>query len=215
MKNLETPKTKLALYGLPSSLGNALLVESLGRQYETSLILADLNAITARPGIRTKQGDLADALTVSRSIAGMDGVVCLLDSALGRADDAAEEARRAEGFNHVFTPISALLDGLAIAGVPRLLLVADFTWLERVDSSPEVHLQQRLVDSPVRWTLIDAPRAQRADIGFEEFLHPADPLNPGEVHTLRRFAAGLLDEFELSHHVRQRIRLTDRAEVPS
>ncbi|MBM7061913.1 NAD(P)H-binding protein [Pseudomonas sp. UL073] len=213
MKNLETPKTKLALFGVQGSVGNALLVESLGRQFETSVILSDLNAVTARPGIRAKQGDLFDPIGVSRSVAGMDGVICILSNphlAAG-ADD-----RQLRSFDDQFVAIGALLDGLVIAGVRRLLLVGDFSWLDYDEQLPSPTLdllEQRLLDSSLAWTLVDAPAVAEQLLEFDDFAHPHEGSETSELEPLRRFAAGVLDEFELANHIHERIRLTDHREV--
>lgn len=203
MKNLETPATKLALYGAGGALGSALLVEALGRQHEVTAILDDLNALPSRPGIRTKHGDLFDALSVSQSVAGMDAVICVLCS---DGLPGAPENPRIRQFDQVFRAISALLDGLALAGVRRLLLVDAFAWLDAGEHpQPARHLEQRLLASPLAWTLVDRPLQVDATLRLDDFLHPGD--NPALLN-LRRFAAGLLDELLLALHVHQRIQIS-------
>lgn len=200
MKNLETPATKLAIYGARSSLGSAVLVEALHRQYETTAILDDLNALRARPGLRTKGGTPDDAMEVSRSVAGMDAVICLLGEALPN------EARG--DFQRVFRTLLALLDGLEVAGVKRLLVVDHFTWLDEgsgLTPAPGRHLRERLIASPLTWTLVEAPARLGETLGPDDFLQPS-----AAGLALRRFAAGLLDEMNLALHVRERVRLEER-----
>jgi len=200
MKNLETPAYKLALYGARSSLGNAVLVEALHRQYEAMAIVDQLNALPSIPGLRTKGGDLSDPLSVSHSVAGMDAVVCLLGEQLPGA------ARR-DDFPLLFRALLAMLDGLEVAGVKRLLVVDDFAWLDespQQPSAPVSHLLERLLASPIAWTLVEAPQPTGEDLQFADFEQPAERALP-----LRRFAAGLLDEMTLSLHVHERVRIIE------
>ncbi|MEK1904510.1 MAG: NAD(P)H-binding protein [Pseudomonas sp.] len=211
MKNLETPATKLAIYGASGTVGSALLVEALSRQYEVTAILSDLNALPSRPGIRTQQGNLFDALSVSQNVAGKDAVICVLCS---ECLPAGTQNRSAHEFEQVYDAVSALLDGLALAGVRRLLLVDGFAWLDEADDGlpqPAHHLQNRLLDSQIAWTLVDTPAQADERLSLGNFLHPSDVA----VHGLRQFAAGLLDELMLALHVRQRIRIYSTAEEAS
>lgn len=198
MKNLETPATKLAVYGARGSLGSAVLVEALHRQYEATAIVDELNALQARPGLRTKGGTPSDALEVSRAAAGMDAVVCLLSEEL--PGDARDD------FQLVFKTLLALLDGLEVAGVKRLLVVDDFAWLDEGGgaAAPVRHLRERLIASPLAWTLVEAPVRPDETLGPDDFLQPSEA-----AQALRRFAAGLLDEMNLALHVRERVRIAE------
>lgn len=185
MKNLETPAVKLAIYGAQSNVGNALMVEALARQFEATLVLDDLNAVQARPGLRTIQGDLFDSISVSQSIAGRDAVVCVLPT--DRADTE---------FHQTFKAITALLDGLPVAGVKRLLLVGDFAWLDGGDDGmtpPLQQLQERLTASPLVWTLFDAPSGD------------------SEPQVLASFAGQVVDEVCHADNMHQRIRIHSQA----
>lgn len=186
MKNLETPAVKLAVYGAQSAVGNALMVEALARQFETTLVLDDLNAVAARPGLSTVQGDLYDAISVSQSIAGKDAVVVVLPA------DPGGDAQV------TFSAVTALLDGLPVAGVKRLLLVGDFSWLDGLDGQspqPLKHLEERLTASPVVWTLLDAPAADAPD------------------SLLSGFASTVIDEVCHAENMHQRIRVRSEPRV--
>jgi hypothetical protein len=184
MKNLETPAVKLAVYGAQSSIGHALMVEALARQFETTLVLDDLNAVDARPGLSTIQGDLYDPISVSQSIAGKDAVVCVLTTTGG-----------ADALQHTAKAVTALLDGLPVAGVKRLLLIGDFTWLDNTDASAS-QLQERLTNSPVVWTLFDAPE-----------VTDQPPL-------LSSFASQVVDEVCHADNMHQRIRIHGQTNQP-
>lgn len=208
MKNLETPARKIAIYGALGAVGSALMVEGLSRQYETTAILDDLNAITSRPGIRAKNGDLLDPISVSQSVAGMDAVVCVLPSALPPADD---------DFAQLFRAVNALLEGLTLAQVSRLLLIGNFAWMDAnadadaLIDTPAQHLQDRLTESPVVWTLIDAPSVGESAVDFDRLAAASGDKQPEPlVAQLQRFAAGALDELELNLHVHCRLQLIDQ-----
>lgn len=189
MLNAETPRLKFALYGAQGSLGSAVLVELLSRQHEAVALLDDLNALTARPGLRTKPGDLHDPTSVSESVAGMDAVLCLFDAA-APPDTFASAVR-------------ALLEGLPRVAVDRLLLVADFPHL--AGQPPVVAALQRLAADPLRWTLIDAAPVQPG-LGIDDLAAAGDEPS---LQALRRLAAGIVDELEQPLHLRERIHFSD------
>lgn len=197
MRNLETPTFKVAVYGALSGLGSAVLVSALQRQYEVTALVDDLNTLRARPGLRCKRGELADAVAVSQSVAGVDAVICLLSElAGGQRND----------FSLQFRALLALLDGLQIAGVRRLLVVDDCLWLkqhETLTPPPAQYLRERLLASPVAWTLIETP-AHPADVSVDECAEGHERARP-----LLRFAAALLDEIDLSLHVHQHLRIAE------
>ncbi|MDH4612502.1 NAD(P)H-binding protein [Pseudomonas sp. BN102] len=209
MKNLETPAVKLAIYGAQGALGSALLVEALHRQYEATAVLSDLNSVTARPGIRAKTGNLFDALSVSQSVVGKDAVVCVLSSTRLPAGpvDSGDRA-----FHKVFSAVSALIDGLSIAGVKRLMVIDRLLWLEQSPDSPAPaaeYLQQRLLRSDLQWTLVETPPEADEPLEFDDFVHAPESNKAKPVEHLRRFAAGALDELMLGLHLRQRVRIAD------
>lgn len=198
MRNLETPTFKVALYGALSGLGSALLVTALQRQYEVTALIDDLNALTARPGLRCKLGTPSDAVAVSQSVAGMDAVICLLSEL--------PTPHQRSDFSLQFSTLLALLDGLEVAGVKRLLVVDDHTWLKQPQPLlpvPAQHLQERLLASPVAWTLIEAP-AHSVPVSVEVCADGQPQAQP-----LLRFAAALLDEARLSLHVHERVHIDE------
>ena len=201
MLNAETPRLKFALYGAHSSLGNALLCELLSRQHEAVALVNDLNSMTARPGLRTKPGDLFDAASVARSVAGMHGVICLFDSpSVPTAPGAAVVGQPQD----LYQAVETLLSGLREVGVERLLLVADFT---AHDDEPEVTaaLQILAAEHSLKWTLVDADSAGE-DLSIEDFTNLEGMDAEDRRVRLRRIAAGMVDELENPQHVRQEIR---------
>lgn len=197
MLNAETPRLKFALYGAHSSLGNALLCELLTRQHEVVAVVDDLNSMTARPGLRSKPGTLFDARSVAQSVAGMDAVLCLLDSPALPGGPAPDE-------HSLQRAVEALLVGLPQAGVARLLLIGDMPRLAR-GAQGEAALQQ-LAAHPLRWTLVEAA-ASGADLSIEDF---AGELAVGSrEERLRHIAAGIADELENPQHLHQQIRFRE------
>lgn len=199
MLNAETPRLKFALYGAHSSLGNALLCELLSRQHEVVALINDFNSMTARPGLRTKAGDLFDATSVSRSVAGMHGVICLFDSpSVPTAPDASVVGQPQDLYQAVY----ALLSGMTDVGVERLLLVADFD--AHAEESALDAAQQLIASHPLKWTLVDTSTAGE-ELSIEDFSD-IDGLPSNDLRVqLRRIAAGMVDELERPQHLHQRI----------
>ncbi|MEC7472129.1 MAG: NAD(P)H-binding protein [Pseudomonadota bacterium] len=199
MLNAETPRLKFAVYGAHDDLGSALLVELLSRQHEAVALLDDLNSLSARPGLRTKPGDLFDPVSVSESVAGMDAVICLNHTPRLPSTDAitGESPRR-----DFYQAVEALLLGLQRVGVERLLLIADFPAIER---QPEVEAAlQRLAAHPLGWTLVDAPPAGN-QLTVEALAEAAGKGEANPYRDLQRIAAGIVDELERPQHLHQRI----------
>ncbi len=212
MKNLETPAVKLLLYGAQSALGSALMVEALHRQYEVGTVLTDLNAITARPGIRAMTGNLFDALSVSQAVVGKDAVICVLSSP---SLPAGLEDCHDQDFSQVYSAVSALIDGMGITGVRRLMLIDRLKWLEQSPSSPAPaaeHLQRRLLESELDWTLVESPEGYEPNLYFDDFVHTPEREKVASVQWLRRFATAVLDELMLGNHLHQRLTLCAAAD---
>ncbi len=211
MKNLETPAVKLALYGAQSALGYALMVEALSRQYEVGAVVSDLNAITARPGIRAMSGNPYDALSVSQAVVGKTAVIGVpCASGLPRAS----HDGTGESFAQVYAGISALIDGLSIAGVRRLVIISPLQWLEQEPSSPAPaadYLQRRLLDSGLEWTLVEAPEGYDSNLDFDDFLSTPAPEKMQSVELLRSFATAVMDELMLRNHLHQCLLLCDES----
>ncbi|MBA1203879.1 NAD(P)H-binding protein [Pseudomonas capeferrum] len=196
MKNAETPVFKLILFGSEGSLGSALIVESLSRQHEVTVIVDDLNRYAPRPGLHTKIGGLDNADQAEQSVAGGSAVVALL-STLAPDDACAQQAM-----------VQALITGLSRTTIRRLLLVGDFDVLDEPSRhSPEKRIcVDGIVDllrrGGLRWTLINAPE-EPSGLGIEHFRHIQGTLEPGlaePLHRLARIAAGIVDTLDLGLH---------------
>lgn len=216
MKNAETPVVKLVLYGAMSSLGSALMAESLRRQHEVIAILDDLTALAPRPGLRTKGGSLFDPQQVKRSVAGSSAVICLLDapqlpgSATPGQSCAPQDQARA---------VAALVAGLQAAAIRRLILVGDFAVLDNPNPAPAASMPREVAQeilaalhaSPLDWTLVNAP-AGLPGLGIEHFNQVSSSLEPGLAEPLRRLngvAIGINDELRLNLHLREHVQFVD------
>lgn len=194
MRNLETPVLKFALYGAHSSLGSLLIGELLSRQHEVVAVAGDLNAIDVHPGLKAKLGDLFDPLSVSESVAGMDGVICHFDAPTlpaGDADLPADPAGLGEA-------LIALEAGMHRVGVRRLLLVVS-------DQALDAQAEALLLQSALDWTLAEPP-AIRERYLLGDFVALADAPADSEGYRLRRLAAALVDELQQPLHRRQQMR---------
>ncbi len=206
MNNLETPILKFALYGAQSSLGSALLVELLSRQHEGIAILDDLNALSARPGLRAKPGDLFDALSVSESVAGADGVIGVLSSPrlpAGNSPDPAAGSRRQRD------AVEALVQGMPRVKVDRLVLIGDFDWLDAPDGATRGSAEEigRLLrDSPLRWTLVNAPTVEEG-LSIDDLGSPGGTPDDALRARLLSFAACVVDELVEPRHLGQRMKV--------
>lgn len=204
MKNLETRLLKFALYGAQSSLGSALLAQLLTRQHEGIAILDDLNALTARPGLRAKKGDLFDALSVSESVAGADGVIAVLSSPRLPAGDQQDHTRTPR---RQLEAIESLALGMPRVKVERLLLIGDFDWLEA--TAPPLgdlatRLGDALKDSSLRWTLVNAPQVPDG-LSIDELGTPGATPDEATRTRLLGFAACVVDELVEPRHLGQRM----------
>ncbi|AZE08355.1 Putative NADH-flavin reductase [Pseudomonas chlororaphis subsp. aureofaciens] len=212
MKNAETPVVKLVIYGAMSSLGSALMAEFLRRQHEVIAILDDLTALEPLPGLRTKCGDLFDAVRVRQSVAGGDVVVCLLNApglpmGLEQQENLLLEPREQ------VQAVEALIAGMQAAGVRRLFLVGNFEVLDQPEMEGYPHRQtaetilDALQGSSLRWTLVNAPQSVPG-LTLEHFSQPIDSLAPERVEPVQRLArvaAGIADEQQLNLHVGEHV----------
>ncbi|SFI25848.1 NAD(P)H-binding protein [Phytopseudomonas argentinensis] len=183
------PIEKIALYGAPDRIADALQETLLERGLQVVVIVDDPTDIAARPGLAAKSGTPFQADSVARSVAGMDAVLVVLGSRQLRAD----------GFERANDAIIALLEGLPTAGVERLLLIGDHHWLDEEPAAPAdklEHLQHSLHKSPVAWTLIDAPATE-----------------PTAIITLQHYACSVIDQCLVGTSVKQRLHVDSRPQA--
>lgn len=183
------PIDKFALYGAPDRVTDALQDVLLERGLQVVVIVDDPTDIAARPGLAAKSGTPLQADSVARSVAGMDAVIVVLNS----------RQLRVEGFERTYDAIIALLEGLPTAGVERLLLIGEHSWLDRDHGLPAEklqHLQHSLHKSPLAWTLVDAPDKE-----------------PNLLMTLQQYACSVIDQCLQGTSVKQRLHVDSRPQA--
>ncbi len=183
---------KIALYGAPDRVTDALQDVLLERGLQVVVIVDDPTDIAARPGLAAKSGTPFQADSVARSVAGMDAVIVVLNS----------RQLRVEGFERTYDAIIALLEGLPTAGVERLLLIGEHSWLDHDVGLPAEkleHLQHSLHKSPLAWTLVDAPRH--------------DGTEPIAIITLQHYACSVIDQCLQGTSVKQRLHVDPRPQA--
>jgi putative NADH-flavin reductase len=208
--NFEVIVMKIVLYGASGMIGSRILTEALARHHEVVAVVRNPEKIAAQPHLTVVSGDATDAASIAATAAGAD----LAISAYSPGNDNALLTKNAY----------ALLEGIAQAGVPRLIVVGGA-------GSLEVAPGQLLVDSPtfpamyrarateqakaldifrasdgssVTWTFISPPaliapgtRTGTFRVGKDSLLVDAD----GKSHiSAEDYAIALLDEAESPKH---------------
>ncbi len=113
---------KLALFGATGRVGNRVLEYALAEGHTVRALVRDANKLAPRPGLEIVQGDVLDAATVARVIAGADAVV----SGLGGAGVADPGEAQSQGMRNIVA-------GMRQHGVRRVLGVAGGGILDSVN----------------------------------------------------------------------------------
>lgn len=113
---------KLALFGATGRVGNRVLEYALAEGHTVRALVRDANRLAARPGLEIVQGDVLDAATVARVIAGVDAVL----SGLGGAGVADPGEAQSQGMRNIVA-------GMRQHGVRRVLGVAGGGILDSVN----------------------------------------------------------------------------------
>jgi putative NADH-flavin reductase len=163
--------------------------------------------------LRTKTGDLFEAERVKQSVAGCSAVICLLDAPGLPFNSEYIEKTIVPGPVEQVLAVDALIDGMQAAGIERLFLVGDFELLDdpeiedRLQRHAAEEIREALQNSPLRWTLINAPRGVPG-LTIEHFSHVSDSLESGlaePLQRLNRVAVGIADELQLNLHVGEHV----------
>jgi putative NADH-flavin reductase len=212
--NFEGDVMKIVLYGASGMIGSRILAEALARRHEVVAVVRNPDKIAAQPNLTIVSGDATDAASIAATAAGADVAI----SAYSPGSD-----------NSLLTTNAyALLEGVARAGVPRLIVVGGA-------GSLEVAPGQLLVDSPdfpavyharateqakaldifrasdassLTWTFVSPPamiapgvRTGSYRVGTDSLLVAAD----GKSHiSAEDYAIALLDEAESPKHPNRR-----------
>ncbi len=158
---------KVVLYGASGMIGSRILTELLSRGHQVTGVVRNPAKIAA-PGVRVLKGDVTEAASVAQTARGADAVISAY--APPKGDEPVFSAA-----------MYALLDGLAEAGVRRLIVVGGAGTLE---VAPGV----QLVDAPgfpeayrdIAMAHRDAlPILKESELDWT-YLSPAGMIAPGE-----------------------------------
>jgi uncharacterized protein len=205
---------ELIVFGASGLLGSRIVTEALERQHEVTAVARDASRLDARDGrVRTASADATDADSVAAVAAGHDVAI----SAVTQHEAPEMLADAARG----------LLEGLARAGVPRLISVGGAGSLEvapgrRLVDTPDFHEEWkpealaaadalevfRRADTPVEWSFVSpgallAPgeRTGHYRLGGDQLL--VDETGRSGI-SMEDFAIAILDEAEHPKHARAR-----------
>jgi putative NADH-flavin reductase len=162
---------KITLYGASGMIGSRILDEALRRGHTVTAVVRDTAKIAARPNLTVVAGDATDAASVAATAAGSDIAISAYSPGHGDQDDLSRNAH-------------ALLDGLAKAGVGRVISVGGA-------GSLEVAPGKKLVDEPyfpdlykaratAQGKALDVFRASAGAPVAWTFVSPAAYISPGE-----------------------------------
>lgn len=209
---------KIALFGANGTIGQRILQEALAHRHQVTTVLRETSHFASLGNnVTATVGDVTDPASIAEAVKGHDAVISAVGPKLPDGDP-----------QIVVSAAHALLDGLARAGVKRLLVVGGAGSLE---VAPGV----QMVDSPdfptawkpvalahrdalevyrnaqtnIDWTYISpaamiAPgqRTGRFRTGGDQLLTDKN----GESHiSAEDYAAALLEELENPSHTRRRM----------
>jgi putative NADH-flavin reductase len=208
---------KIALFGATGTIGQRILREALERGHYVTAIARNPSRISEKnEKLQTATGDATDADSIAKAVAGHDVVI----STIG-------PSQPEDNLNIVIDAAHSLLEGLASAGVKRLLIVGGAASLE---VAPGVLLIDS-PDFPAAWKgiaqaqsdALEVYRSTQTDIDWT-YISPAALIEPGERTGKYRtsdnqlvvnekgeskistedYAVALLDEVENPQHRRKR-----------
>ncbi|WP_214413210.1 NAD(P)-dependent oxidoreductase [Sphaerisporangium fuscum] len=210
--------SKIVIFGAGGRAGRRAVAEAVSRGHEVTAVVRDpaRHQDLAGDGVTVVAGDVTRADSVAEVAAGHDAAV----NAAYTAETPSEEFF--VGAAH------ALLDGLARAGVGRLVVIGIGTTLEtapgvRVLDAPDFpedartfslgHAAElevfRAADTGIDWLMIvpppvfldaEAPRTGRYRIGGEQLLPDA-----GDTFSYADLAVAIIDEIEKPGHHRAQV----------
>ena len=207
------PDVKIALFGATGRVGTRLLEYALAEGHSIRALARDASRIASRPGLEVVQGDVLDALTVARVIAGTDAVL----SGLGGAGVQDPGEAQSQGMRNIVA-------GMKQYGVRRVLGVAGggildspsgglrhdqpgFPAMFRAVSTRHMEAWHAMRDSGLDWTMIatgDIVPGERT--GVYRWLDQRLP-EKGNRISVEDVADFMLKELRANAHLRMRVGL--------
>jgi putative NADH-flavin reductase len=209
---------RIALFGANGTIGQRILREALERGHAVTAVVRDpARFVASGENLSAVAGDVTDASSVAEAVKGHDAVISAVGPKLPDGDP-----------QIVVKAAHTLLDGLARAGVKRLVVVGGAGSLE---VAPGVQLLDT-PEFPSAWSpvatahrdALDVFRAAPPDLEWT-YVSPAALIEPGKRTGKFRvggdqllsdergesrisaedYAVALLEEIENPRHVRQRM----------
>jgi putative NADH-flavin reductase len=206
----------IVVYGAGGKIGSRIVDEALRRGHAVTGVGPRPEKIAPRPHVTAVAGDATDASSIAATAAGAHLAISAYSPGSGPQDDLSKNA-------------AALLEGLASAGVPRVIVVGGAGSLEVepgrlwVDdpafteaAKPRARAQKGQLDvfrasagSPVTWTFVSpsasikpGERTGRFRLGGDRLLRDAAGVS---AISMEDYAIAILDEAENAAHPNQRI----------
>lgn len=206
---------KIVIYGASGTIGSRILDEALRRGHTVTAVGRRPEAIAPRAAVTARAGDATDPASIAATAAGAGLAISSYSPQKGPQGDLSKNAH-------------ALLDGLARAGVPRVIVVGGAGSLEVAPgrlwmddpafteaAKPRAQAQKAALDvfraavSPVTWTFVSpaasikpGERTGTFRIGGDRLLFDA---NGKSAISVEDYAIAILDEAEHPRHPNQRI----------
>ncbi|BEL07993.1 NAD(P)-dependent oxidoreductase [Actinoplanes sichuanensis] len=216
--------TSIVIFGAGGRAGRAVSAEAERRGIQVTSVVRD-PAKHRLPG-RVVPGDILDAGSVAALVAGHDAAV----NAVSPASD--PEALKALGTldgRFYITATDNLLDGLAAAGVPRLVVIGLFANLVDADGEPlyddpavlpaefrhfaVAHTagldRLRAADTRVDWLVLTPPAQLLPDAPRRGAYRSGGETGGGVTLSYADLAVAVVDEIETPAHHRTRISVFD------
>jgi hypothetical protein len=207
---------KIVVYAAGGKIGSRIVGEALRRGHRVTGVGPHPEKIAPRPGLTVRGGDATDAASIAATAAGADLAISAYSPGSGSQDDLSVNAR-------------ALLEGLARAGVPRVIVVGGAGSLEVAPgrlwlddpafteaAKPRARAQKAQLDvfraagpTPVTWTFVSpsasikpGERTGTFRVGGDRLLVDAGGKS---AISMEDYAVAILDEAETAAHPNRRI----------
>jgi len=211
-KDFEENYMQVALYGATGKAGSRILTELVSRGHEVTAVVRDTAKISPQKGVTIVKGDVSSAEGIAEAIKGTEAVV----SAYGPPADDTDQ---------LLSATQNLIDGVAKAGVKRLIVVGGAGSLFVADGVTVIgsgHLPAQwmpialshaealklLEKSSINWTYFSpaaffepGERTGKFRLGKNELI--ADENGQSRI-SMEDYATALVDELEEPKHEGER-----------
>jgi putative NADH-flavin reductase len=219
----------IVIYGAGGRAGRAVTAEARAREHRVTAVVRDpaRHGDLETDGVRVVRGDVTDRATAAAIVRGHDAVVNAVSPFTGPEQGFADLDPR-----FFVTAADALLDGMAAAGVPRLVVVGLFANLKDASGRPvmddpaafppeirpfaEAHTAglDRLRErdgTTVDWLMLTPPARLEQAERTGRYAVGGQTAPPSDAHlSYADLAVAIVDEIEKPRHHRTRVSVTGR-----